>query len=90
MGSPVYRFRCRSAADAYLRSQIGAAVTIVVFAALAAGLYAAGLVRFGKRMNVLLDSASGLSATSSEFPIKGSQVQVRFLPVQSEPCVNRA
>jgi Na+/glutamate symporter len=61
---------------------IGAAATVAVFGVLVAALYAAGMVRFGRKRNdVSLDSAS---VTSSEHSIKQAQqsrVQVRAPPL---------
>jgi hypothetical protein len=60
---------------------IGAAATVAVFGALVAALYAAGMVRFGRKRNdVSLDSAS---VTSSEYPIKPSHRQVHVSRAQS-------
>jgi hypothetical protein len=60
---------------------IGAAAAIAVFGALVAALYAAGMVRFGKKRNdVSLDTAS---VTSSEYPIKPSHRQVQVSRAQS-------
>jgi hypothetical protein len=60
---------------------IGAAATVAVFGALVAALYAAGMVRFGKKRNdISLDTAS---VTSSEYPIKPSHRQVQVSRAQS-------